>query len=120
VIAVLALRELTQRVPRVFPLSVGVFVAAAFVFYWHTWIVWVLERFYGPVAGHWLRELRHATYGKPNVITQGSLAALLIAAMGAFILAYLTTLWGARPRAKDTNRALETSGRMPHDHVQAT
>jgi hypothetical protein len=98
VIAVLALRELTRGRRRAYPASVGVFVAAAFVFYWHTWFVWVLERFYGAIDGHWLRALRHASYDKPTFITQDSLAAILIAAALAFIAAYLVTLRGALPR----------------------
>src|SRR5581483_548250 len=47
VVAVVSLRELPSRWRRVYPAVVGVFVAAAFVFYWHTWFVWVLQRFYG-------------------------------------------------------------------------
>jgi hypothetical protein len=92
VIAVIALRELTRRWPRAFPVSVGAFVAGAFVFYWHTWFGWVLERFYGAIDGHWLRALRHASYDKPAFITQNSLAVILVAAMLAFIAAYVLTL----------------------------
>ena len=93
VIAVLALRELTRFSRRAYPIAVGVFVAAAFVFYWHTWINWVLERFYGPIDGHWGRALYHASFYKPNFITEGSLAAIMVAAIGAFVLAYALTLW---------------------------
>jgi hypothetical protein len=95
VIAVLALRELTARLPRAYPTVLAVWVAFAFVFYWHTWIVWVLERFYGPVAGHWLRSLRHASFDKPTFITAASLAAMLIGALASFVVAYLLTLSGA-------------------------
>jgi hypothetical protein len=92
VIAVLALRELSAARRRAFPVAVGVFVAAAFVFYWHTWFVWVLERFYGAIDGHWLGELLHASYDKPAFITQDVLAAVLIAAMLAFVAAYGLTV----------------------------
>ncbi len=97
VIAVLALRELSAKRPRLFPLSVAAMVIGAFVFYCHTWIVWVLERFYGPIAGHWLRALYHASYDKPNFITQGSLAAMMIVAVLAFISAFAVVIWGAWP-----------------------
>jgi len=97
VIAVLALRELTRWSRRAFPIAVATLVAAAFVFYWHTWIVWVLERFYGAVDGHWLRALLHASYDKPNFVTQASLAAMLIAAVLAFVLAFAITIWGSLP-----------------------
>jgi hypothetical protein len=72
-------------------------VAAAFVFYWHTWIRWVLERFYGTIDGHWLRALRHASYDKPAFITQNSLAVIMVAAMLSFVAAYLVTLRGSLP-----------------------
>jgi hypothetical protein len=108
VIAVLALRELSSRHPRAFPLAVGAAVAAAFVLYWHTWIVWVLERFYGPIGGHWLRALRHASYDKPPFVTETFLAALLVGALLAFLAAYAVTVRGAwpwRPSAQDRRRA---------------
>ncbi len=92
VIAVVALRELTGRSRRGFPIAVAIFVASAFVFYWHTWFVWVLERFYGAIDGHWLRELLHASYDKPAFITQDVLAAILIAALLAFVAAYALTI----------------------------
>jgi hypothetical protein len=98
VIAVLALRELTRWSRRAFPIAVATLVAAAFVFYWHTWIVWVLERFYGAIDGHWLRALRHASYDKPNFVTQGSLAVMLILAVLAFVLAFAITVRGSLPR----------------------
>jgi hypothetical protein len=105
VIGVLSVRELTRRHPRVFPVALGAIVAAAFVFYWHTWTVWVLERFYGAIDGHWLRALLRASYDKPNFITQNSLAALMIAALLAFIAAYVVTIWGARSREQPEQRA---------------
>jgi Dolichyl-phosphate-mannose-protein mannosyltransferase len=97
VIAVLALRELTRWSRRAYPIAVGVLVAGAFVFYWHSWIVWVLERFYGPIRGHWLRALLHASYDKPTFVTQWSLAGGLILALLAFIAAYAITVWGSLP-----------------------
>jgi hypothetical protein len=97
VIAVLALRELTARRPGWFGPAAGALVIGSFVFYCHTWIVWVLERFYGPIAGHWLRALYHASYDKPNFITQGSLAALALAAAASFIAAFVLTVWGTWP-----------------------
>ena len=98
VIGVLSIRELTRRVPRVFPVALAASVAAGFILYWHTWVVWVLERFYGAVHGHWLRALLHASYDKPNFVTQSSLAVLMVLALLLFIAAYAVTLWGARPR----------------------
>ncbi|MBV9839051.1 MAG: glycosyltransferase family 39 protein [Solirubrobacterales bacterium] len=95
VIAVLALRELSRWRALAYPLAVATLVGAAFVLYWHTWIVWVLERFYGPIGGHWLRALRHASYDKPTFVTQWSLAALLVAALLAFVCAYVVSVWGA-------------------------
>lgn len=97
VTAVVALRELTGWSKRLFPICLATLVAAAFVFYWHTWIVWVLERFYGPVDGHWLRALRHASYDKPNLVTQGWLATMLIVALLAFVFAYALTIWRSLP-----------------------
>jgi hypothetical protein len=112
VIAVLSLRELTRGRNRAYPAAVGAFVAAAFVFYWHTWFVWVLERFYGAIDGHWLRALRHASYDKPAFITQSSLAAMLIAAILAFVAAYVVTLGGSLHRRKSSTDPV-APGRRP-------
>jgi hypothetical protein len=98
VIAILAVRELVGRRPRMFAAAVGAWVVAAFVNYWHTWIVWVLERFYGAVRGHWLRALWHASFDKPTFVTQSSLAAVLIVALAAFAAAAVVTGIGAWPR----------------------
>lgn len=95
VIAVLAVRELTRRSRRASAIATAALVAAAFVFYWHTWITWVLERFYGPLDGHWGRALYHASFFKPTFITEGSLTVMLIGALLAFGLAYVITVWGA-------------------------
>lgn len=95
VIAVLALRELTRWSRRAFPIAVATLVAAAFVFYWHTWIAWVLERFYGAVDGHWLRALDHASYDKPTFVTQSSLAVMVIVAVVAFVGAFAITVAGS-------------------------
>jgi hypothetical protein len=102
VIAVLAMGELTGRRRRLFPAAVAALLVGAFVLYWHTWAVWVLERFYGAADGHWLRELLHASYDKPLFITQDSLAALGVLAMAAFAAAFaLTALaWGREQRAQ--------------------
>jgi hypothetical protein len=102
VIAVVALREVTRFSRRAFPIAVAAMVAGAFVFYCHTWVVWVLERFYGPVDGHWLRELLHASYDKPNFVTQSSLAVMLIVAVAAFVVAFALTIRGALPRRRDS------------------
>jgi hypothetical protein len=82
------------------------------VFYWHTWFVWVLERFYGAIDGHWLRALRHASYDKPAFITQSSLAAMLIAAILAFVAAYVVTLGGSLHRRKSSTDPV-APGRRP-------
>lgn len=97
VIAVLALRELTRSHRRAFPIAVATLVAAAFVSYWHTWIRWVLERYYGAIDGHWLRALLHASYDKPNFVTQNSLAVMLIVAVAAFVLAFAITIQSSLP-----------------------
>ena len=96
VVAVIALRELTSRVPRAFPYVLAVAVAGAFVFYWHTWIVFCLERFYGAANGHWLRELFHASWDKPTFVTQDYLAVIWIVALAAFVAAAVITVVGAR------------------------
>lgn len=95
VIAVLALGELTRFRRRLFPTAVGLFVAAAFLLYWHSWVLWVLKRFYGLPDGHWLRELLHASYDKPAFVTQYSLAAMGVIAVAAFAAAFLITVAGA-------------------------
>lgn len=97
VIAVVALRELLVRHKRAFVAVIGALVAGAFVNYWHTWIVWVLERFYGPIHGHWLRALWHASFDKPTFVTQNSLAAVLLAALLSFAAAAVFTTVGAWP-----------------------
>lgn len=96
VVAVVALRELTRRVPRAFPWVLLSAVAAAFIFYWHTWIVFCLQRFYGAAHGHWLRELFHASWDKPTFVTQDYLAVIWILAVMAFLGAVVTTFVGAR------------------------
>ena len=86
------------------------------MFYWHTWFVWVLERFYGAIDGHWLRALRHASYDKPAFITQSSLAAMLIAAILAFVAAYVITLGGSlrgRKPSPDPTAPAPGPGRRP-------
>jgi hypothetical protein len=110
VIAVIAIRELTTRSARVFRISVAAFVAGAFVVYCHTWVVWVLERFYGPISGDWGRALYHASFDKPNFITRGSLAVLMIGAVLSFICAYAVTIRGARA-GRDGQRV--AAGRTP-------
>jgi hypothetical protein len=98
VIAILALRELTGAARRVFPIAVAVLVAASFVLFCHTWVVWTLERFYGPIQGHWLRALRHASYDKPNFVTAGFLAVGIVLALVAFIAGFVVTVRGSWPR----------------------
>jgi hypothetical protein len=110
VLAVLALRELTRWRRRAFPIAVGALVAAAFVFYWHTWIIWCLERFYGAANGHWLRELLHASYDKPNFVTQDYLAVVWILAALAFVAAFALTVGGAWPRRRATATAAPAQG----------
>jgi hypothetical protein len=108
VIAILALRELVGFARRAFPVAVGVLVAASFVLFCHTWFVWTLERFYGPIQGHWLRALRHASYDKPNFVTQGTLAVGIVVALLAFVAAFIVTVLGSRPR-----RAIRQSADAP-------
>lgn len=91
VIAVLAIGELTHRRRRLFPVAVAVFVAAAFVLYWHSWIKWALESFYGAGYGHWLNLLLRASYDKPGFVTQYSLAAIWLVALAAFGAAFVLT-----------------------------
>jgi 4-amino-4-deoxy-L-arabinose transferase-like glycosyltransferase len=98
VIAVIAVRELCSRRPRALAVALGAGVAGAFVFYWHTWVVWVLERFYGPIDGHWLRALYHASYDKPTFVTQTSLAAIWVTALALFVAAVAVVVRGAWPR----------------------
>jgi hypothetical protein len=95
VIAILALRELTTRVRGLFGVAVAVLVAANFVLFCHTWVVWTLERFYGPIHGHWIRALLHASYDKPAFITQWSLLAFGLAALTFFVASYFVTVVGA-------------------------
>jgi hypothetical protein len=119
VIAVIAVRELTRSGRRAFPAAIAVLVAADFVFYWHTWFIWVLQRFYGAIDGHWLRALRHASYDKPAFITQTSLAAILIVAILAFLSAYLVTVCGSLTRrgAAPGHAVPATGGgRQPTEH----
>ena len=111
VIAILALRELVGFSRRAFAVVVGILVAASFVLFCHTWVVWTLERFYGPVQGHWLRALRHASYDKPNFVTQGSLAVGIVVALLAFIAAFIVTVWGSRP-SRGVRQRLDPSGRL--------
>jgi Dolichyl-phosphate-mannose-protein mannosyltransferase len=95
VIAVLALRELTRGARRAFPIAVAVLVAANFVLFCHTWVVWTLERFYGPIHGHWLRALLHASYDKPAFITQWSLLAFGLGALTCFVAGYIIAVVGS-------------------------
>jgi hypothetical protein len=101
VLAIVVLRELTGFARRAYPIAVATLVAATFVFFCHTWVVWTLERFYGAIHGHWLRALRHASYDKPAFVTQDFLAVLILLALLAFVLAFVITIWGSR---RDTIR----------------
>lgn len=122
VIAVIALRELTRGMRRAFPWILASVVAGAFVFYWHTWIVWVLERFYGPIDGHWLRALWHASFDKPTFVTQSSLAAALLGAMALFVAAYVITIWGALrdPSRQDTQHQVPVRTQRRGDQRSAS
>jgi hypothetical protein len=120
VIAVIALRELTRWSRRAFPIAVGTLVVAAFVFYWHTWIVWVLENFYGAIHGHWLRALLHASYDKPTFITQYSLAAMLIGAVLAFVAAFAITVRGSLPPPREGEARATRRTPLPTKASQAT
>ncbi|HEX3978083.1 MAG TPA: glycosyltransferase family 39 protein [Solirubrobacteraceae bacterium] len=115
VIAVLALRELTGFARRAYPIAVGILVTATFVFYCHTWVVWTLERFYGAIHGHWLRALRHASYDKPNFVTPGFLATLIVLGVLAFVSAFVLTVWGSRRDARRGDGAPGAAGeaRLP-------
>jgi len=95
VVAILGLRELTKGVRRLFEIAVAVLVAANFVLFCHTWVVWTLERFYGPIHGHWIRALLHASYDKPAFITQWSLLAFGLGAVTFFVAGYLVAVVGA-------------------------
>ncbi len=95
VIAILSLRELTSRVRGLFGVVVAVVVAANFVLFCHTWVVWTLERFYGPIHGHWIRALLHASYDKPGFITQWSLLAFGLGALTCFVVGYFVAVVGA-------------------------
>jgi hypothetical protein len=97
VIAVIAMRELVARRERLYRYLVAALVAGSFILYCHTWIVWVLERFYGPINGHFVRALFHASFDKPNFVTQWSLLALVIAAAVSFVGAYALTFLVPRP-----------------------
>ena len=55
VIAILALRELAGSSAGPSRSPSELLVAASFVLFCHTWVVWTLERFYGPIQGHWLQ-----------------------------------------------------------------
>lgn len=95
VITVIAAGELTGHRRRIYPLATGALVIAAFLLYWHSWIRWVLEAFYGFVAGHWHLELLHASFDKPNFITAGSLAAIWVTALVVFGAAFIVTVVGS-------------------------
>jgi hypothetical protein len=107
VVAILAFRELTRGVRRLFPIAVAVLVAANFVLFCHTWVVWTLERFYGPIHGHWIRALLHASYDKPRFITQWSLLAFGLGALTCFVVGYFVAVLGAvREGRRSTPAAL--------------
>jgi methionine synthase II (cobalamin-independent) len=78
-----------------FAAAAGVLVGVDFLFYWHTWVVWCLERFYGAVNGHWLRALLHASYDKPAFITETSLAVMAAVAVAAVLAAAAATVAGS-------------------------
>jgi hypothetical protein len=106
VLAVLALGQLTAGRRRAFPIATGILLVAAFVFYWHTWIVFVLRRFYGPIGGHWLRAFYHASFDKPAFITQTVLFAMAVVAIVAFVAAFVTTIIGSRRRSRPARVAM--------------
>jgi hypothetical protein len=104
VVLVALLRGFGRRLQAVL---VALTVAGAFVVYWHTFARWVLERFYGPAQGHWLRELAHAAWDKPYFITQTSLAAMVVVGVGAFVLAYGLVLYRELPRRRVASTAAQ-------------
>lgn len=94
VVLVATLCRLIRR-PRRLAATVGGLVLLGFAFYWHTWVVWTLERFYGPVDGHFLRLLRHATFDKPAWVTSGFLLAVMLLAGASFLAAFALVSRGA-------------------------
>jgi hypothetical protein len=113
VIAVLALKELTARIPRAQAPAIAISVVAAFTLYWHTWVTWVLERFYGQIGGHWGRALYHASFDKPNFITETSLTVLLLAAVAAFAAAFALAVFGWSRWRDSTARPDSAPAREP-------
>jgi hypothetical protein len=100
VIAVIALRDLLHFSRYALATAVAMLVTGAFIFYWHTWIVWAVERFYGAAHGHWVRELLHASYDKPNFVTPTFLATVWILGVLAFIAAAVIIVGASWPRSR--------------------
>ena len=94
VLTVIAVGELTRHGRRLYPFATAAVVIAAFLLYWHSWIRWVLEAFYGFILG-WHLELLHASFDKPSFITPDSLAAIWAVALVAFGAAFVVAVVGA-------------------------
>lgn len=96
VLMVVGLRQLTSRVPRLFPIATGVLVVAAAVSYWHAYVVWGLERFYGPMDDHLDRLLERAGWFKPAWVEPIWFEGLFLIAAAASVAALVVTVVASR------------------------
>jgi 4-amino-4-deoxy-L-arabinose transferase-like glycosyltransferase len=96
VLFVLATSHVLRRFRAAAPVVIGTLVAVSFVNYGHTWVRWCLERFYGGVRGDWIDAFRRASWDKPEWVGAGWFATLAIAAIVAFVAAYVLVVIGSR------------------------
>jgi 4-amino-4-deoxy-L-arabinose transferase-like glycosyltransferase len=89
---VLALSELAgRRRARQIPLIAGA-VALSLAYYIHTYVVWNLERYYGPLGD----ALRHATWDKPTWVTESFLWTLITVTALGFVASAVVVAVGTR------------------------
>lgn len=87
VLMLLGLRQLTDRIPRLFAISSGVLVVVAAIFYVKTYVRWNLERFYGPVDGDWGSLWERVGWLKPEWVGGAWFTTLFVIAVVAAVAA---------------------------------
>ncbi|MFL5817540.1 MAG: ArnT family glycosyltransferase [Conexibacter sp.] len=110
VLMIVGLRQLTSRAPRAFPAATGLLVALAAVFYWHDYVVWGLERFYGPLGAGLDTLLRNAGWLKPEWVGPAWFIALFAISALATLAAFALTVVGVRRERPGGDPALAASG----------
>lgn len=100
VLFVLGVAQLAGRRRAAHAAAVAGVVIVAAVFYWHTYLVWSIERYYGSLDGGLITLLRHASWDKPEWVGPGWLLGLFGVSAVATVAALAVTFASVRREAE--------------------